>query len=130
MVLKLASVRNELLTSSEGERVESNAFPGVSYHLRSLRFPDYETARDLAAQQMAKAYPNGAPTAASMKALGGLLADHIVLGWDGFDVPYSKDLAREILTDFTYRKVVNDIENCAARVGERDLEFIEGVAKN
>ena len=130
-MLKLESLRNDLLTSADGERVESNAFPGVAYHVRSLRFPAYETARDLAAQKMAKAYPNGGiPSALTMKTVGELISDHILLGWEGLDVPYTKDRAREILSDFGYRKVVNDIESCAARVGERDLEFIEDTAKN
>ena len=130
-MLKLESLRNEKLTDPEGEWIESRVYPGVSYLVRSNRYPEFETARDTAAKKLAQAYPQGnAPSAVSMKAIGLAMAEHLLLGWKGLDVPYSRDTALAVLSDFSYRKVVNDVEDCASRVGDRNLEFIETTAKN
>lgn len=62
--------------------------------------------------------------------LGRVYADHILLEWEGFDVPYTPEAARETLTDPAFRALVNHVDYAADRVSQLEIEFTEQAAKN
>ena len=129
--IKLSSLRNDRYEDPNGEWKDSAIYPGVSWLVRSNLFPDYQTARDIEMQRLSKSYGDTPiPGKAISKALGPVIADNLLLGWKGLDVEYSREQAREILGDFGYRRVLDDVERCAMRVGEKNLEFVEDLAKN
>jgi hypothetical protein len=59
-----------------------------------------------------------------------LAVEHLLLGWRGLDVEFTEDVAKEILTDESYRRVRNSVYLAATKVGQRDLEFVEAAGKN
>jgi hypothetical protein len=61
---------------------------------------------------------------------GKLYAEHILIDWDGFDEPYSKDLALETLTDPAFRELAAHVRYAGMRVGAVDVEFADDSAKN
>lgn len=131
MTVKLASLKIDLQKEAEGERIESVRYPGVSYLLKSLNDPGYQTDRSLLMQKLARKYGRKpVPQTVLVPEIGKLFAKRIVLGWDGFDVEYSEDVAIETLSDIAYREVVADIEDCASQVAATQIEFVEELEKN
>lgn len=131
MSVKLNSVKVSTDREENGDWVDSVSFPGVRYLVRGIKSQQFETARDLAFQKLAKAYKTTpVPGALRAKTLGKLVAEHILLGWEGFDEPFDQVKAAEVLTDPEFRNLVDDILGAAARVAENSLEFIEGLEKN
>lgn len=131
MTIKLASLQADLQREAEGEWKDYPDWPGIRFNVRSLQYPAYQVARDLLLQKLARIHKGKpVPPHEMTSAIGGLYADHILLGWDGLDVAFSSAVARECLTDPAYRKVVAAVEWCAARVGESEIEFVEELAKN
>ena len=131
MTVKLSSIASDIVREQEGDWIDYPDWPGVKFHVRSLNHPPYKTARDLLLQKMIRRN-KGKPLQAETMTVeqGRLYADHILLGWDGFDVPYSEDVARQDLTDPRHRNLVGAVEWCASRVGELDVEFVEDAEKN
>jgi hypothetical protein len=129
-LIKLSSLSADLKKEREGDWVDSNRNPGVAYRVRSLASPAYLKARTKLLRTMSMnegdaAYDPDAVYDSSTK----LILDHILLDWRGFDVPYSAEAAKELL-DPGYRMVVSDIEDCAARVGKKSVEYAEVETKN
>lgn len=131
MVVKLASTKVNLAAEQQGEWQPSLAFPGVRYNLKSLNEPGYVAARAALLQRFARDRGRTpVPIDEGSIEFGRLYAIHLLLGWEGFDVTYSADVAMETLTNPEFREVVSDIENTAAQVGRRKLEYVEEVQKN
>jgi len=131
MGVKLNSVKVSTEREEGGDWADSISFPGVRYRVRGIKSQQFETARDLAFQKLAKAYKTTpVPGALRAKTLGKLVAEHILLGWEGFDEPFDREKVVEVLTDPEYRNLVDDILGAAARVAENNLEFTEDLAKN
>lgn len=131
MVVKFESTKVDCAAEKQGEWRPSLAFPGVRYNLKSVTEPEYVAASAALRRRFAKDYVNApVPTDESATEFGRLYAIHLLLGWEGFDVVYSADVAMKALKDPAYRNVVVDIGNVAGLVGSRDLEYVEEVAKN
>lgn len=125
MGLKLDSVRVSQ-KAEEGEWIASINLPGVRFRVSSLHKTAFVTARERLTLQLAKKYRREpVPHDERLVAVGKLLAQHILHDWEGFDVPYSAEKAAEVMADPAFRVVVGEVENCAARAGEPDLEFEE-----
>src|SRR6185369_6032337 len=97
----------------------------------SLMFPAYRVERDLVGQKLARRFKGKPiPPDVMQVEVGKLFAKHILHGWEGLDVPYSKEKAEELLTDPSYRLLVSAVEWCGAKLADVDVEFIEDAAKN
>jgi hypothetical protein len=129
----LKSLAADLAKERDGEWVKSRRFEGSSYHVRSVNNPEYraEQASSLRSLQETYASTNSEVDVNDLqKARAKLMVSHIIIGWNGFDEEYTADLGREILSDPAYRDLLADIEDCASRVGRRQVERVEADAKN
>lgn len=131
MTVKLDSIASDIDREQEGDWIDYPDWPGVKFHVRSLNYPPYKIAREMLLQKLIRRH-KGKPLPADVLTVehGKLYADHILLGWGGFDVAWSTDVARQNLTDPKHRKLVAAVEWCASQVGELEVEFIEDAEKN
>ncbi len=129
--VKLSSLRSDSERERNGDWVDSLSIPGAAFMVRSINYPPYTIARDLMKQRLArKSGGKPIPQDTLYTELGRLYAEHLLLDWRGFDEEYSKDRAVELLTDPEFRELVMAVELAAGSVGQAELEFIEGAAKN
>jgi len=130
-MLKLKSVKTDLKAEREGDWVDYPEWPGVRFKVKSLQCPEFVEARGRLMRKLAKKYKGDPiPLDETTKELGTLVANIILLGWDGLDEPYTPERASEVLTDPSYRKVADAVQFCANIVGDNDEEFVEAAAKN
>ena len=132
-VAKLSSLKSNLQREADGDWVPTTFFPEteIRYQVRSLNYAPYRTARNLAEAKLNRKYGFGRiPPEEMTKMKGRLLAQHILLGWSGFDVEYTKDVALTTLADPEYRDVVNDIETSEQQLVNSEVEFTEAAEKN
>lgn len=127
MAVKFSSLAADTAKEQQGDWVDVPDLPGVRLLVKSFNDPKYRVARDLLVQRLARKQGRNKPTAAEETevAFGRLYADHILLGWEGFDVPYSAAAAREALTDVAYRDLRRYVEQAATQVGATEVEFVE-----
>ncbi len=111
-MIKLDSLRVDLKAQSEGQW-QPAPWPKVRLRVRSIEYGPYKEERDRERERLAQQYVNAnAPDNVWTPILGRLLADHILLEWDGLDPAYDPVIA------------------AAARVGIRELEFTVVLEKN
>ncbi|MFU0504008.1 hypothetical protein [Pseudaminobacter sp. NGMCC 1.201702] len=131
MTVKLASLKADLAREAEGDWIEYPDWPGVEFNVSSLHLPAFTIARDLMYQRFARVYKRKpVPKDVLSAEIGKLFHAHILHGWRGLDVPFSKETALETLTNPEYRNVVAAVEWCAAKVSDLDIEFVEDAEKN
>ncbi len=131
MTVKLNSIKADLTRETKGDWVEYPDWPGVSFNVSSLLLPAYRIDRELLGQRLSRQYKGKPiPPEVATTEVGKLYHKHILHGWRGFDVEYSRDAAGEMLPDPEYRNLVAAIEWCSAKVSDVDVEFIEDAAKN
>mgnify|MGYP001574115861 CR=1 FL=1 len=130
-LVRLSSLRADSALERNGDWVDAMSIPGVSFMVRSINFPKYTIQRDLLLQRLRR-QSGGKPIAQDTlyTELGRLYAEHILLDWKGFDVPYSREVAMQTLTDPEYREVVMAVETAAGQVGQSTLEFVDEQSKN
>jgi hypothetical protein len=131
MTIKLSGLKVDLSNEEQGEWKPSADLPGVEFLVSSLQTPAYQIARDLLIQKWTRKF-HRQPVPADVRhdELGKLIAKHILHGWRGFDEDYSPETAEAMLRDRSYRALLSAVENCAAEVGDADIEYIEDAAKN
>lgn len=131
MTIKLASLQTTPEQDNEGEWVDAPSLPGIRFRVRPLDYPPFRIGNDHLQQRLARKHGrNPVPPKELMPALGALVAKHLLLGWDGFDEPYSSDEVAEMLADFSWRRLVSEIQLASASVMDKSVEFIEDAAKN
>jgi len=131
MTIKLKSLAADLKKEVEGDWIDIPDLPDVSLKVRSLQSPAYTVARDLMSQKHRRKYgAKPVPPEVFSKDFGRLAAEHLLLDWKGFDVPYSADTAEEVLTSLEYRMLLNHTVWAASQVGEAEIEFVEDAEKN
>lgn len=131
MAIKLSSVKVDTKKEAEGEWVDITELPGVKLRVRSFAYAPYRTARSIALQRLARRYGRDpVPDPAMNKELAKLYSEHILLGWEGFDVPYTEETARETLSNPEFRVLLDYIDYAANRVGQQEVEFVESAAGN
>jgi len=133
MAIKLKSVRVDIKKEREGDWQRSPRFDGVRYLLKSINAPEYQAALSSVLRRLAdsaKISDKEIDQDALHRARAGLVLDHILLDWSGFDVPYSHEIAREELTSLEARPLLDDILAAAELVGKLQVERIEDAAKN
>lgn len=137
-VLKLGALKTDRVRQSEGEWIDIPDWPGVAFRVRSLSHPPYVFARDRLNRKLARLHPGNPGDAADQRRRddersrlhGELLAEHVLLEWRGFDMPYSAALAEDVLTDPTHEQFMANLTWAASRVGQGKAEFAEGLEKN
>jgi hypothetical protein len=130
-MIKLTSTKADIAKEQDGDWVEIPDLPGIALRVRSIHSKAFAVARDLASRKLATRYGNETvPEDDLARVNGQLYADHLLLEWRGFDVPYSPEVAADTLTDPAYRDLRRHVIYAAAQVGRANVEFLEGVAKN
>ena len=126
MVTKLESLRADLERERAGSWQQAlHIIPDtdVKFLVSSIHLPAYTVARNLTFQRLARIHKNNVPDDVVMAEVGKLFAEHILHGWQGFDVDYSKVTALKILSDPANRELIKAIEYCAGEAGRIDIEF-------
>lgn len=131
MTVKFASLKVDLKREADGDWVDIPELPGVRLRVRSLQTPAYQVAADLLRQKHQRKYASQrVPPEVWSRDFGGLLAEHILLDWQGFDVPYADELARETLCNPEYRELAGHVLWAGSTLGAAEIEFVEQAAKN
>ena len=129
--VKLVSLKADLAKEQEGGWIPIPELPGVELLVRSIHYRPFVVARDAASRRMAKRYGvEPVPPEEEAQINGALYADHLLLGWKGFDQPHSPELARGLMTDVAYRELRGHVVYAAVQVGRADVEFLEDARKN
>ncbi len=145
MTIKLGSLAADISKERSGEWVEPKEWPGLNpdkpfepvplpglaFHVRSTLFPPYVTARQAEIERLKKLYPDDQVPGEELARIEGELAvEHLLLGWRGLDVDYSRQMVATIVSAEEHRVLRSMIYWCAGRVGKRAIEFVEAGAKN
>lgn len=129
--LKLSSIKADLNKEANGEMIPYKPWPGVSFMVRSTMCQTYQVARAQLYQRWSAAYGDEpVPPSVLSSDIGKLLCEHILIGWDGLDVEYSKEKALEVLCDEAFREVRAAVEFCASKVAAITPKFEADTAKN
>ena len=131
MAVKLASLKANLPRENDGDWIQIPDLLGVRLLVRSFHYGPYKTALAQVQQRFRRKYGyDGAPDDVAAREAGKLYADHILLGWEGLDVPYSRETALEVLTDPAHRAMRGHVDYASAKVAETSAEFIEDASGN
>lgn len=128
MTVKFGSLKADTEKEKAGDWIEIVDLPGVFFKVKSFNDPAYRIARDQLVQRMARRHGKKAAPPEEMEShFGKLYADFILMGWKGFDIEYTPEVAREALTDPAYRDLRRYVETAASQVGQNEIEFTEEV---
>lgn len=130
-LVKLDSLRADLKLQSEGTW-QPAPWPGVRLRVRSIDYEAYTSARDQERERLAAQYLSAAkiPDRVWIPILGRLLAEHILLEWDGISPAYDADTAEDVLTAPDGKAMREAVVIAAQRVGVREIEFVAELEKN
>jgi hypothetical protein len=131
VTVKFSSLKADVDRETKGDWVPSPDFPGVELFVSSLHLPAYQTELALTEQRLAR-QAKGQPVSpkARVPAIGKLLHKHILHGWRGFDVEFSKEAAWEMMSVYEGRDFIAGVQNCAALISLRNYDVDEDAAKN
>lgn len=129
-IVKLTSLKSDLEKERIGDWVIAADIPGVRWFVRSTNYAAFKIARSAHSAKLARKYGDDIPDEILAEISGKLAVEHLLLDWDGLDVPYSKEKAHEILEDEAYRVVRASVYLAAVKVGQGEVEHIEGTIKN
>lgn len=150
-LLKLSSIEVDTKAETDGEWVQIKEWTGLDpekpFHVtkfedegielkmlvRSTNCHSFKVARQKAGErleEMKKDNPDGIPDELVDVENGKLMAEHLLLGWSGFDVEYSPDAAVALLTKPSARIHRQMVMFCATRCGQRKAEFLASEADN
>lgn len=130
-LIKLDSLRADLEAQTEGQW-QPAPWPGVRFRVRSIDFEPYTNERDRERERLAAQYlgAGNIPNSIWAGMLGRLLAEHILLEWDGISPAYDPDVAHDVLTAADGAAMREAVVKAAQRVGVRELEFVAELEKN
>lgn len=146
MTIKLSSLDVDIKAETEGEWIAvkewvgldpdkpftTTPLPGLRFHVRSLNDHGYKIARQKAAEELEKKRKDYSgemiPDDVSGVYEGKIVADHLLLGWEGFDVEYSPEVAAMALPKPASRTLRQMVIFCASKVGKREVEFVTAEA--
>ena len=128
MPVKLSSLA--VNPSPDGTWEDCPSIPGVSFLVRPVDHPAFAIAREHHMQRLRRMHGNFTPPAASAAVLGQIVAEHLLLDWRGFDEPYARERAIELLSDPSFSELTTGVLECAKAAATAKLEYVEAVAKN
>lgn len=131
-VVRLKSLRADLEREAKGDWIAApDCGLGVEFLVTSLHTPAYRTARaELQLRLQTRFMGKPIPPEVEDKEFGSLYAKHLLLGWRGFDEPYSSDLAEQMLSDPAWRAITNGVVGSAAELGRAQAEYVDAAAGN
>lgn len=131
MTVKLSSLKADVARERDGDWVDIPDLPGVRLKVRSFFYGPFQAAKTIVEQRWARKYgKEPVPIDESLKENGKLYAQHLLLGWEGFDVEYSSDVALETLIDPAFRDLQDHIRYASNKVSTNQAEFVEDAGKN
>lgn len=131
MAIKLQSTKADLARENEGDWVDIPELPGVRLKVRGNNYAPYQMAKSVVEARWARRYAREpVPPDILLRENGRLYAEHILVDWEGFDVPYDAGLARETLLDPGFRTLHEHIRYAMQQVSETDAVFVEDTARN
>jgi len=131
MAIKLNSLASNTQLEADGDWIEIPELPGVELQVRSINYPAYQQAFSQLLQRMTRKYGRkGVPPEENDREMGRLYAKHLLLGWKGFDVEFSPEVAEETLMDPGHRDLRRHVGWAASQVGVADIEFVGEAAGN
>ena len=114
--------------------------PGVRFRVRSRNFRPFSVAHDRLLRSFGKRAAQAHNSPEYQKAVGQLLADHILLDWEsavevkGKPAPYAKDMAVKILTSTDERGMGQTFRDAVAYasgvVADRHIGLADDIAGN
>lgn len=136
--MKLSDIAVNATAIERGRWVSiGHVMPGVRLKVRGVENEDYQRLFNKLVTEIPRAERLKGPDAALMRDITTrLLVETVLIDWDGIDnddgspLPYSKEKAREVLSNpnlIAFRKAV---EWAAGVVGEDDLAETEATVKN
>jgi hypothetical protein len=136
--VKLSSLKADRQKEHDGDWIPAvDIDPAIKWHVRSTNYAPFKTARDAKIEKLTR-QADGEPLSddAMAKMNGELAVEHLLLDWEGLvddddkDIPYSADMATEVLTDEAYRAVRNSVYFAATKVGRSEIKFVGDAVKN
>jgi hypothetical protein len=122
---------DSLQSSDDAEWVALDEILGASLFVRPIDYPPYTAARQALFKRLGRAFKDEPiPEKVLITSLGKLYAEHILLDWKGFDMPYSKEDAIEKMSEWTWRKLTRQVEWAAGKLTSVNAEFVEDAGKN
>ena len=136
--MKLSEIAVNIDAIETGRWVSVARFmPGVRLKVRGLENTDYRRLREKLVSSIPRAERIKGVDTLAMEAISGrLLAETVLVGWDGIEgddgapLAYSKDRALQIISDPALVTFRNAVEWAAGVVGEDDVVEAEESAKN
>jgi len=116
MSVKLESVAVDVAKENAGVWVDALTIPGVRFFVRSIENSAYQKAATFEAQRLMRKFGRNPPDDEMAKVRGELIVNHLLLGWDGLDMPFCKEAALERFTQVKFRRVCDAIESAARPV--------------
>lgn len=131
MTVSLKSLRVDSAREAKGDWIASPDIPGVEFNVSSLHLPAYQVALAQVEQRLAR-QAKGSPVSPADRVpeIGKLMHKHILHDWRGFDEPYSKVTALSMMSDYEGRDFIAAVQNCAAIISLRDVQFVEDAGPN
>lgn len=132
MAIKLDSLKVDLAREREGAWVVIPDLPGVRLKVRGNGYSPFQVAIGQLEQKWARTYGREpVPPEVMFRENGKVYAEHILLGWEGFDEEYSPEKALQSLIDPEMRALHDHIRYAMLRVSNVNPEFDdEDRAKN
>lgn len=131
MTVKLGSLRADLARVRDGDWIDIPDLPGVRLLVRGFGYGPYQQQKSLIEMRWVRKYGRDpVPPEVAYRANAQLYADHILLGWEGFDTPYTAETALETLLDPAFHELHEHIRYAGAKVGITQAEFLADAEKN
>lgn len=137
MTIKMSSVLVDRDAESHADWVDGRAATGFDearFKVCALTKQSYQIKRSKLFKRLNKTFPGRTyeeiGEAITSPQIGAILADEILYGWEGFDVEYSPEVAKEILSNPNARELIAEIEYCAGTRSQIQVEFVEEASKN
>lgn len=135
MPIKLESLRADERKINDGTWVEIPDLPDgdggvVAFLVRGASCAEYQAAlSDLQRRQVQKYRSlDAVPPDIRNRDSARLIAKHLMLDWRGFDEPFSRELAEEML--MAPGEFVGHVSYAITQVQRTEAEFVEDAAKN
>lgn len=132
-VARMTSLTVDVEAEDGGSWEKIPDMEGAELRVRSLEYPTYRLAEAAHNRAHVRKYRNEQSAESveeDYRIRGELLAQHILLGWRGFDEEYASDVAKRRLASREWRPLREWVYVCAMRVGQRAVEFVETTEKN
>lgn len=125
MTIILSSLMIDAARENDGDWVSYPSWEGVRFRVRSTNYAPYKADLQARQTEAARRYPKGIPDAVTLSLMGELVAEHLLIGWEGFDVEYSPETALEMLGNPELRTIVGAVLQCAESLTIPKIRFVD-----